>query len=273
MSVDERNALDHRSNLQNRRRFVTRNALAIGAILATSGCTESVGGRSDSLDNRSSDNPNHKCFLRGTEIRTLDGDRRIEDLVVGDVLPTLFGGSRSVQWVGRYAYKKSGVAKPWQGRIRPIRIARSALAPNIPSRDLFVTSWHCLYLDGLLVPAGNLVNGTTIAAYAADEFDELEYFHVKLERHDVIYAEGAACETLLSVGESASNFAEYYRRYGQPEAEETPCAPLVCYEGRRGQIASRLRSAVSPWLDRRTELDILRDRLEERGLALAAQPA
>ncbi len=291
MSADERNELDHDTIQSDRRGFLIRNVLAIGAVAATAladarparagsllgGIVDLVrdllGQPSSDPTSPSGDTGSAKCFLRGTEIRTLDGDRRIEDLVVGDVLPTLFGGTCSVQWVGRYAYKKSDAAKPWQGRVRPIRIARSALAPNVPSRDLFVTSWHCLYLDGLLVPAGHLVNGTTIAAYPADELDELEYFHVKLESHDVIYAEGAACETLLSVGESASNFAEYYRRYGQPEAEETPCAPLVCYEGRRGQIASRLRSAVSPWLDRRTELDILRDRLEERGLALAAQPA
>jgi hypothetical protein len=36
----------------------------------------------------------------------------------------------------------------------------------------------------------------------------LEFFHIKLERHDVIYAEGTPTETLLEVDESAANFAE-----------------------------------------------------------------
>ena len=45
-------------------------------------------------------------------------------------------------------------------------------------------------IDGLLVPAGCLINGETITRHeAANERDELEFFHIKLESHDVIYAE------------------------------------------------------------------------------------
>jgi hypothetical protein len=102
--------------------------------------------------------------------------------------------------------------------------------------------------------------------------DELGFFHIKLERHDVIYAEGAAVETLLTVDEAAVNFAEYFRRYGTPKTRETPCAPRVSYGGGRGELKSRIRSAISPWLDRREPLDVLRDRLEERALTLSRQP-
>ena len=130
-----------------------------------------------------------------------------------------------------------------------------------------------MFIDDVLVRAGELINGTTITLYAADEFDELEFFHIKLEAHDVIYAEGAQCETQLTVRETASNFAEYYRLYGAPNAEEVCCAPLLYYEGRRGQIKSRLRIAISPWFDFREKLDVIRDRLEERGIALCEQMA
>ena len=104
------------------------------------------------------------------------------------------------------------------------------------------------------------------------EYDELEYYHIKLESHDVIYAEGAPVETLLTVDESAVNFAEYFRRYGTPKTQEKPCAPRVTYGGGRGELKSRIRSAVSPWLDRRQPLDVIRDRLEERALTLSRQP-
>ncbi len=134
------------------------------------------------------------CFLRGTEIRTLDGHRKVEDIAAGDVLPTLFGGTRVVQWIGHYRYKRSDAAKPWVEEVRPIRVARSAIAPNVPSRDLYVTREHCFYIDGVLIRAGSLVNGTTIVVDAAEQWDELEYFHIKLERHDVVYAEDLACE-------------------------------------------------------------------------------
>jgi Hint domain len=210
------------------------------------------------------------CFLNGTKIRTAAGERRIEDLAIGDLLPTLFGGLRPIQWIGRYPIKKSNPSKAWVRDALLVRIARSALAPNVPHADLYVTGGHSLFLDGLLVPAGNLINGTSIRRDQRD-CDELEFFHIKLESHDVIYAEGAPVDTLLRVDELAVNFAEYFRKYGALETRETPCAPRVTYGGGRGEFKSRIRSATSPWLDRREPLDVIRDRLEERGIALSGQ--
>jgi hypothetical protein len=135
---------------------------------------------------------------------------------------------------------------------------------------LYVTKAHALLIDGLLVPVCSLINDTTITLYDAGELDELEFFHLKLELHDVIYAEGAPCETLLSVDENAVNFAEYLRQYGPPMIKDARCAPSVGF-GRRIEIKSRFRSAVSPWIDRRQKLDIIRDKLEERGIVLLRQ--
>jgi hypothetical protein len=84
----------------------------------------------------------------------------------------------------------------------------------------------------------------------------------------VIYAEGAPVETLLNVDESAVNFAEYFRLYEQPNTEEVRCAPLVPVGG-SAELKSRLRSAISPWLDRREHVDVVRDRWEERSAAVA----
>jgi hypothetical protein len=104
----------------------------------------------------------------------------------------------------------------------------------------------------------------------ARELAELEYFNIKLESHDVIYAEGAPVETLLEVDECAANFAEYLRKYGAPKTDEVRCAPNAPYGG-RGELRSRLRSAISPWLDRREPIDVIRDRLEERAIALSQE--
>ncbi len=135
-----------------------------------------------------------------------------------------------------------------------------------------------MLIDGLLIPAGNLINGTTIARDEASEDDELEFFHIKLESHDAIYAEGAPVETMLRVDESSVNFAEYFRMYGVPETEGARCAPFASYggmpddyRGMRGELKSRIRSAISPWLDRREPIDVIRDRLEERGIILSRQ--
>jgi hypothetical protein len=219
-----------------------------------------------------SSSPRCNCFLKGTKIETAEGKRRIEDLAIGDLLPTMFGGLRPIQWIGRYPIKKSNWSKPWVRDALPVRIAASALAPNVPHADLYVTGGHSLMIDGLLVPAGCLINGETITRHeAANECDELEFFHIKLESHDVIYAEGAPVDTLLRVDECAVNFADYFRRYGQPTTEEARCAPRVSFGGGRGELKSRMRSALSPLLDRRTPLDLIRDRLEDRAILFSRQ--
>lgn len=217
------------------------------------------------------DRRGHQCFLRGTAIRTVEGDRKIEDLAVGDLLPTVFGGACPIQWIGRYRYRKSDPVKPWVRNVMPIRIARFALSPNVPHANLYISEQHALLIDRVLVAAGNLVNDTTITRYEARELDELEFFNIKLERHDVIYAEGAPTETLLDVNESAVNFADYLRQYGPVTTEETPCAPLFRYGSRRDEIKSYLRSALSPWIDRRKQVDMIRDKLDARGIALLGE--
>ena len=131
-----------------------------------------------------------------------------------------------------------------------------------------MTGAHSLLIDGVLAPAELLINGTTITRYEASEYDELEYFHVKLEGHDVIYAEGAPAETLLNVEESAVNFAEYFRLYGMPTIEQTACLPVVPVHGGRVELMSRARSALSPWIDLRDRADMVRDRLEEGRIML-----
>jgi hypothetical protein len=208
-----------------------------------------------------------QCFLKGTKILTVAGERNVEDLVAGELLPTAFGGARPIKWIARYRRTKADRSKSWAKDAQPIRIMKSALAPNVPHADLFVTSGHCLLIDGVLVTAGSLVNGTTIAPYAASEHEVLEFFQVKLETHDAIYAEGAACETLLRVSETASNFAEYLRNHGD-DADQVHCAP-VFGNGYRSELKLRARSLMSPWLGPQ-KVDVIRGRLEERALALAS---
>jgi hypothetical protein len=257
------------SELHLNARRTRRNVVKMGAILTSAAvaslATVKDGAAEDNGEGK--DKGKHKgdggdvhCLMRGTTIKTADGDRKIEELAIGDLLPTMFGGLRPIQWIARYPLKKSDPSKPWVKGVLPVRISRSALAPDVPHTDLYVTGGHFVFIDGLLAPAGDLINGTSITRNERD-CDELEFFHIKLESHDVIYAEGAPVDTLLNVDESAVNFAEYFRRYGVPETQETHCAPHVTYGGGRGEFKSRIRSAMSPWLDRREPLDVIRDRL------------
>jgi hypothetical protein len=256
-------------NLEPRLQRSRRNFMKMGTILASSAVARAhAANLSVVCHTPAAHNFACNCFLKGTRIRTSEGERKIEDLGIGDLLPTVFGGLRPIQWVGRYPIKRSDPSKHWVKDVLPIRISRSALAQDVPHADLYVTEGHSLLIDGLLVPVGNLINGTSIFRDERD-WDELEFFHIKLQSHNVIYAEGAPADTLLNVDECAINFADYFRRFGTPEKQESPCAPRATYGGGRGEFKSRIRSAVSPWVDHRQPLDVIRDRLEERGIELA----
>ena len=259
-------------NSSSRTQRTRRNTMKMGAILAFAALgsvsrTEPASancGNDKPVGNGCSNGKGANCFLKGTKILTAEGEREMETLAIGDLLPTKFGGLRPVQWIGRYPLKRSDPSKPWVKDALPVRIARSALGPELPHADLYVTGGHSLLIDGVLVPAELLLNGTTITRYEP-ESDAMELFHIKLESHDVIYAEGAPVETLLAVQDSWVNFAEYFRQYGTVAADETRCAPHIHIWGGRIELKSRLRSALSPWIDLRDRADIVRDRLEERG--------
>jgi hypothetical protein len=249
-----------------------RNIIRAGAILASAAVANvaaiktSVAGQNPPFQNGLPGSQNGgNCLLRGTTIQTVSGNRKIEDLAVGDLLPTMFGGQRPIQWIARYPFRKSDPSKPWVKAVQPVRVAQSALALDVPHTDLYLTEWHSIFIDGVLIPVGSLIDGSTIKFDEARELAELEYFNIKLDSHDVIYAEGAPVETLLEVDECAVSFSEYLRKYGVPKTDEVRCAPIAPYGG-RSELRSRVRSAISPWLDRREPIDVIRDRFEERAI-------
>ena len=146
---------------------------------------------------------------------------------------------------------------------------RDAFAPGIPSRDLYLSREHLLFLNGVLIPAGNLVNGTTIRAVPPAD-DVLHYLHVELDGHDVLLAEGAPCESLLATAERRAGFDNhdsYIALYGPAAAVAmVPCAPIAAFNGGRSELRSRLRSALTPIIDIRRPMDVVRDNLEARAL-------
>jgi hypothetical protein len=91
-----------------------------------------------------------------------------------------------------------------------------------------VSPGHALYLDEVLVPARFLVNGLTITQPEAVE--QLEYFHIELDSHDVILAEGTPAETYIECDNRLMfhNAAEFAALYPEalPETGQF-CAPRL----------------------------------------------
>lgn len=201
------------------------------------------------------------CFLRGTHIRTADGERCIEDLKPGDLLPTHFKGLQPIQRIERWRYSRGKIAR-WKKQLMPVRVVKSALAHNVPHSDLYLTQGHALFVDGILIPAGALVNGATITLHPAHENDVFDIFNIRLAQHDVIYAEGAPCETLLQSDHASTNFAKYLRRFGVGSTQPAHCAPIYC-NGRFATINWATARIMRPWIGPH-KVDVIRKHLAKR---------
>ena len=143
------------------------------------------------------------CYRSGTHIRVARGgnvvDVVVEQLVVGDLAVTAPGEHRPIRWLGHRATDCHRHPRPHE--VMPVRIAAHAFGEGKPSRDLFVSPGHAICVDVLgevLIPAGLLVNGSTIVQV---EVEEVSYWHVELEGgHDVILAENLPAESYLDMG-------------------------------------------------------------------------
>jgi hypothetical protein len=164
------------SRVERTRRNIVKAGPILASAVALSLATTKIAVAKDKDEDKDKDkdkDKDPKCLLKGTRIQTAEGECKVEDLAIGDLLPTMFGGLRPVLWIGRYPIRKSNPSKPWVKDALPVRIARSALALNVPHADLYVTASHSLLIDGVLVPAEALINGTTITRYEAREYDEM----------------------------------------------------------------------------------------------------
>ena len=243
------------SSLGNWRR-TRRNVLAAGGLLAGVVLSQLGANKANAGNGHGNGGGGGgACFLRGTRLLTPSGERKVEELQIGDLVTTLRGEAKPITWIGRRVYRRSTDSKHPDG-ILPVRVAKAALG-DAPHCDLFISQQHALWVDGLFIKAMDLVNSSSIAVHSTAEHSEIEYLHVKLAQHDVIFAEGAPSETLLVHSgnvERFDNFAEYLRLFGEDAADEVCCAPIAFGNGRE-RLMSRLRSAVSPWLDCRNEFD------------------
>ncbi len=206
------------------------------------------------------------CFLRDTRLATPEGETSIEDLAIGDLVTTESGEARAIRWIGRITVDRQDDA-PWHVNAMPVLVRKGAFGAGRPSRDLYLSHAHMVHLNGVLIPIGDLVNGRTIVAVDVPG-EQIVYYHVELETHDVVIAEGAPCETLLTTAEKVTAFDnadEYFALYGTP-ADMAPYAPFAAFNGGRSEFKSRLRSALAPVIDIRQPLDIVRDNLEARSL-------
>lgn len=134
----------------------------------------------------------------GARIKTLRGERRIEDLRIGDRVLTRDNGYQPLRWCGRTA---TGAAPPFT---RPIRIRKGALGRGMPERVLIVAPGQRFLFGGARIH--NLL-GTPEVIVAASQMTALrgvaplpdrplDFVHLLFDRHELVLAEGAWTESL-----------------------------------------------------------------------------
>lgn len=166
------------------------------------------------------------CFVRGTRIATPDGLRRVEDLSEGDLVLTRDAGPQPVLWISHREAEGSGDHAP-------IRLAKGALGNTA---DLLVSPQHRMLIDGwraelfygqdeVLVAAKHLVGGHEGILVAPR--DSVEYFHLLMDGHHLIWAEGCLSESLDPGGDFALRDprvrAELDARFPDLIGERGPC--------------------------------------------------
>jgi hypothetical protein len=169
------------------------------------------------------------CYVAGTLIRTPAGDVPVESLQIGDLVETSAGEFRPVKWLGHRVVDCRAHVNPRV--VFPIRITQDAFGLNRPSQDLYVSTGHSICVDlcgEVLIPVGNLINGATIAQI---EVDEVSYWHVELDSHDILIANNLPAESYLAMGNRG--FFEERRRLlpamleGRERTHADFCRPVV----------------------------------------------
>ncbi len=150
------------------------------------------------------------CFATGTGIKTPAGEIKVENLQVGQLVETLDHGLQPIRWIGRR--KVAAV-----GNHAPIVFKEDAIGNKkeltvSPQHRMLVSDWKVELLfaeDEVLVAAKHMVNGTSIKQI---EGGEVEYFHVLFDRHEIIFADGCATESLHLGDESLKTLGETIRQ-------------------------------------------------------------
>ena len=199
------------------------------------------------------------CYAAGTHILTPHGERMVEDLAPGDTVITVSGAQRherTIRWVGRRHIDLARHEAP--ERVAPICIRRSAIADATPHRDLLVSPDHAILLDGKLICARQLVNGTTIRQDTTRA--SVTYFHVELDTHAILLAEGLPAESYLDTGNRGFFSNADVPLVLHPDLSDTSLHP------------SRVTSSCAPFVSDAEDVEPVWRQLAERASALGQAP-
>jgi hypothetical protein len=159
------------------------------------------------------------CFCAGTRIRTPRGEVAVQQLAVGDAVLTASGAMRKIVWIGM---GRVLVTRGRRSAATPVIVRKGALADNVPHHDLRVSKGHALLVDDVLIPVEFLVNHRSILW--DDRAREVALYHVELDSHDVLLANGAPAESYRDDG---NRWLFHNANSGWALPPQEPCRPVL----------------------------------------------
>jgi len=136
------------------------------------------------------------CFGAGTRIATPAGEVTVERLSVGGLVRARDAGLAAIKWIGRRHIECNRHPKPRQ--VWPVCVRAGAFGEDLPGRDLWLSPDHAVFVGTVLIPIKHLINGTSIEQVPTDA---VTYYHVELEHHDLLLAEGLPAESYFDTGD------------------------------------------------------------------------
>ena len=149
------------------------------------------------------------CFTHGAMIETDTGPVAIDALTEGALVRTRDNGLQPIRWIGSTTLSKETLEQ--FPHLRPVHIAEGALGSNraqsvSPDHRMLIERWQTDALFGqaeVLATAKSLINGSTIRA--ADNIEDVEYFHILFDSHQIICADGGWSESFHPAAISNGN--------------------------------------------------------------------
>jgi len=136
------------------------------------------------------------CFAAGTRLATPHGEIAVEHLQPGDAVMTLDGHAETIIWIGTRSVACH--AHPRPEKVWPVRVRRHAFGPGLPKNDLILSPDHAVFVQGVLIPVCELINGSGVVQECVHA---IRYLHVECALHTILLAEGLPCESLLDLGD------------------------------------------------------------------------
>jgi hypothetical protein len=161
-----------------------------------------------------------------------------------------------IVWVGHRRIVLTKHQRP--ETVAPIRIVRDAFADNMPHTDLFLSPDHAVFVENVLICIRLLVNGSTIRTERG--WTAVDYYHVELNDHAILLAEGLPAESYLDTGNRS-----FFANFGVPL---TVCPDMT----NETDYPTREAGSSAPFVWDEASVQLVWQRLADRAAAIGRPP-